>query len=355
MKSSIPVLTFVALFFLLGGCLDEIELKDQRFDTKAVVIQGRLILGNPSVVEVKIESIGDYSGSELSTYIGSAKVSLLSADGSSIEIPEISAAKIYRISIPQNSPAFKVQAGQSYRIRINLLDGRSYESELEALLPVPSMEKTDYVIRELSIPDKNGFITPTTYLSFWINSALRSGNSLQKAQLRWEVNAVYRLTDNAMKTCYNYETQRPEQVLLYDGPAFRRERLDTFFLSDVKLDHRFAEGFFLSIVQESLSPGAFRYWSQVKTLAERSGSMFEEPAATISSNIRSIQNPAEAAYGYFYATAQDTLRVYVRPERVGSPTKYCPQPPTPRIGPTICDNCLLTTGSTLLKPSFWIE
>ena len=52
MSSAKTILIFCALAFLLGGCLDEIELKDQRFDTQAIIIQGRLILGSPSVVEI---------------------------------------------------------------------------------------------------------------------------------------------------------------------------------------------------------------------------------------------------------------------------------------------------------------
>lgn len=355
MSSAKPILIFCALAFLLGGCLDEIELKDQRFDTQAIIIQGRLILGSPSVVEINVERVGEYDGLERTAHIGSAKITLLSADGNSIEVPEVNFAKVYRVSIPQNSSTFKVQAGQSYRIKVNLLDGRSYESELEPLLPVPDLEKTSYTIQELSIPDKKGFITPANYFRFWINSSLFAGNSTQKSKLRWELHGVYRLTDDAKKVCYNYEPQRPEQVFLYDGLAAQRNRLDTFYLANAKLDHRFAEGFYLTVFQESLSSSAFRYWNQVKTLSERSGSMFEEPAAPISSNIRSSADPAEKVYGYFYATAQDTLRLYVSPAQAGSPTTYCPQPPTPRIGPTICDNCLLNTGSTLVKPAFWIQ
>ena len=348
----IPILCGLSL--LLSGCLDEIELKNQRFETKAVIIQGRLILGSPSVVEVSVQRIGEFDGSETAIHISSAKVTLEQTDGKSIELPEVNSAKLYRASIPADQSGFKVQTGQNYRIKVSLLDGRQYESEFESLLPVPELEKTNYTIQDLTLPDKKGFLGTATYLSFWVNSKLKTGSSTDKSRLRWEVNAVYRLSDNVSKVCYNYEPQRVDKVFIYDGPGLQLERLDTFYLADVRLDHRFAEGFYLTVLQESLSPTAFNYWNQVKTLAERNGSMFEEPAAKIVSNLRS-KNAEEEVYGYFYATAQDTLRLYIRPEQVGMPTKYCPQPPQPRIGPTICDNCLLSTGSTLTKPNFWIE
>ncbi len=348
----IPMLCGLSL--LLSSCLDEIELKNQRFETKAVIIQGRLILGAPSLVEVSVQRVGDIDGSETAIHIGSAKVTLEQADGTSIEVPEVNTAKLYRASIPTNQGTFKVQTGQTYRIKVSLLDGRQYESEFEPLLAVPELEKTNYTIQDLTLPDKKGFLTKATYLRFWVNSKLKAANNPDRSRLRWELNAVYRLSDNIPKVCYNYEPQRVDKVFIYEGPGLQLERLDTFYLADVRLDHRFAEGFYLTVLQESLSPTAFTYWDQVKTLAERSGSMFEEPAGKIVSNLRS-KNPAEEVYGYFYATAQDTLRMYIRPEQVGMPTKYCPQPPQPRIGPTICDNCLLQTGSSLTKPNFWIE
>jgi hypothetical protein len=237
---------------------------------------------------------------------------------------------------------------------VSLLDGRQYESDFEPLTPVPELEKTNYKTENLTYQDYKGFLNTATFLRFWVNTKLKAKNLPDVTRLRWEVNAVYRLSDNAGRVCYNYEPQRVEKVLVFEAPTLQLERLDTFKLVDVRLDHRFAEGLYMTVLQESLSKTAFSYWDQIRALAERSGSMFEEPAGKIVSNLRS-KNPEEEVYGYFYATAQDTLRMYIRPEQVGMPTKYCPQPPTPRIGPTICDNCLLSTGSTLIKPNFWIE
>jgi hypothetical protein len=342
------------LSLLLTTCLDEIELKNQRFETKALIIQGRLVLGAPSVVEITIQRVGEFDGTETAIHIGSAKVTLERADGMSIDVPEVNFGKIYRASIPSNQGTFKVQTGQNYRIKVSLLDGRQYESDFEPLEAVPELEKTNYFLEDLTFQDRKGFLNTAPFLRFWVNSKLKANGNSDKTRLRWEVNAVYRLTDKTRKVCYNYEPLRVEKVLVYDAPAFQADRLDTFKLVDVRLDSRFAEGIYITVLQESMSQTAFRYWGQVKALAERSGSMFEETAGTIVSNLRS-KNSKEEVYGYFYATAQDTLRIYIRPEQVGMPTKYCPLPPTPRIGETVCDNCLLTTGSTLTKPNFWIE
>ena len=336
-------------------CLDEIELKNQRFDTKAVIIQGKIVNGSTAVAEVTVQRIGDYDGIELETHVSAAKVTLVSESGASIDLSEISAKRLYRVVIPGNHPTFRVQNGQGYSIRVTLPDGRKYESGVEKMIPVPKLEKTSFQQLDLALPNKKGFISTAAYLRFWVNTSLKAVNSSEKVKLRWELTGVYRLTDDRARICYYTEPVRLEKIFIYDGAAFQQERLDKHPLADALLDYRFAEGFYLTLIQESLSYNAFQYWDQVRNLAERSGNMFEAPAATIASNIKNSVDPKEPVFGFFYATTQDTMRLYVRPEQVGGPVKYCPQPPTPRIGPTICDNCLLQTGSTLTKPSFWID
>jgi hypothetical protein len=355
MRSTLYLLFFAGLL-ILGACLDEIELRNQVIKSQAIIIQGKLIKGEPSVVDVIIQRIGDYTGLEIGTYLSGAKVNLVNGKGQQIELLELRTPRVYRASIPANSPNFAVIPGETYQIKVALLDGRQYESKLEVLPAVPDLEQMGYSISELALPDRRGFINPDSFLQFWIKTQLKtpvSGANL--ARLRWEIHMVYRLTDDRKRVCYNDEPQYPYRGYLYDGTALSTERLDSFFLDNIRLDFRFAEGAYLSIIQESLSAEAFEYWNRVKVLAERTGNMFESPPAKINSNIRNVQNPQEEVYGYFYATAQDTLRRYISPREVGLPRTYCPQPPTDRIGPTICDNCLLQTGSSLSKPKFWIQ
>jgi hypothetical protein len=355
MSGKITHFFFFLGLLLLGSCLDEIELDKQVIDAKAIIIQGRLLKGSPSLVEVSVQRVGDYDNSELSTFIGNAKISLLNGKGAKIDLQELRSPQIYRASIPSNNPNFSVQEGENYQIKVLLADGRQFESAPEPLLSVPDLEKTNFKLAELSLPDYRGIITPAQYLQFWVSTSLKAKATAAKAKLRWELQLVYRLTDNSQRVCYNFEPQRPDRFFLYDGPLYAANRLDSFFLNNIILDHRFAEGAYMLVIQEALSPEAFQYWTQAKTLAERTGNMFEAPPAKISSNIRNVQNPNEAVYGYFYPSIQDTVRLYINPAQVGFPQKYCPQPPTQRMGPTICDICTLQTGSTLSKPRFWVE
>ncbi len=354
-----PFYTYGARWFLAAaitlwiGCLDEIDLKNQQFDAKAIILQGKLIMGNPSSVEVSLQRIGDFTGNENATSIFGAKITLHQTSGALLALNENITKSIYTATIDINHPTFKVLAGQSYYIQAILPDGRQYRSDPETILSVPKMEKIGFNPEVLSLPDRKGFIQTDTFLQIWTNTKLSTNNDLRK--IKWEVSCVYKFTDDALRVCYAPEPVRPEKTYLYDSPLYLSQRLDSFIITDTRIDHRFAEGLYLTVLQETLTDKAFTYWNQIKVLAERNGNMFEAPAATISSNIKNPADSTERVFGFFYATQQDTQRLYITPPMVFFPRKYCPIPPTPRIGPTICDACLLITGSSNTKPSYWKE
>ncbi len=350
----------IALCFLgllsLNNCLDEIELKGQQFSTKATVIQGRLVLGaTTSSVEVLVSRLGEFEGQELNSYIANATVKLLDASGKVLAVPEAANRRSYRVVVPNNNPTFSIQAGKPYRIQVLLADGRLYESEPETLMATPDLERVTYKRAVLPVVSRQGFVNQDTFFQFSANTKLRAEGAQTNARIRWEVYAVYRLSDMNRRVCYNTETMRQEKVFLYDGPSSDIDRLDNYPLIDIRRDHRFAEGCFLFIIQESLSREAYQYWNSVKSLAQRNGNMFDPPAGTIGTNIRNVKDASDRAFGYFYATAHDSIRLHIRPKDAGFPKNYCPQPPTERIGPTICDDCRLQTGSSLLRPWFWME
>lgn len=348
---------FLSFGLLIGGCLEEITLKNQRFETQAVVIQGKLVKGSPAQVEVMVRRIGDFDGFEADVHISGAKVFLVSDDGRSVQLTEELLEKRYHATIAENNPSLRVETGRSYHIEVSLLNGSQYASEPEILLPVSQMDKSSFRTFDLTQLNEDGDAVTQKYLRFLVGTPLKLSEALEKARLRWELFADIRLTDDVGKVCYYPEPLRNDQVIVYNGEAFGLERLDTFPIADLLLNFRFAEGLYVTVVQESLSKGAFTYWNEVKTLSERNGNMFDPPAGKISSNIFNVKDLQEEVYGYFYATDQDTLRRYIRPEEVGLPQKYCPLPPprTPRPGPTFCDDCLLRAGSSLIKPAYWIE
>lgn len=343
----------LAFGVLISSCLEEITLKGQQFKTQAVVIQGKLVKGSPASVEVTVRRIGDFNGFESDVHISGSIIKLLHQDGVSINLVENFSDQIYRAMIPENHPIFQVQTGVSYRVSAILPDGRHYESDWETLLAVPKIEEINYKkIQQTRLLEDN-FIETADYIQYSINTNLINTEN-NKPRLRWEVSSVYRLTDDSLKICYLREPIENYEVLLYNTEAFQLEYLDTFILGAVRFNYRFAEGYYLTVIQESLSKTSFIYWDNVKKIINRTGNMFDPQAGQIEGNWRNLENPDEEVFGFFYATEQDTMRLFIRPEELNSPRTLCPIE-FPKDGYELCDNCLGVNGSTLQKPDFWIE
>jgi Domain of unknown function (DUF4249) len=346
-------LILLSLAVLTFSCLDQIELKNQKFSSRVVILQGKLVQASGGVsVNVSLTSTGALTGTELEAHISGAKISLIDEKGRNWPLSENLRARIYSAKIPQNNVVFSLQTGQKYHIRAILNNGRVYESNPEPLMPVPKLEKVTYKYLIKNILDQKGFVTPDTFVRYSVYTNLKTSADAPKANLKWEFHVVYKLTDHQKQVCYNYEPQRVEQVHIYNASLLKQERLDEHALLDVFLEFKFAEGYHIRHVQESLSPGAYQYWEEVKALSLRNGNMFDPPPGTIASNIRNMNDPRERVFGYFYATTQDTLPMFIWPKEMGYPNLFCADP---KSISNICQNCLKQHFSTLVKPKFWPE
>jgi hypothetical protein len=338
------------------ACLDQIELKNQRFTDKATIIQGRLVLGkNAATANVSITQNGDFAGLEVGNFISGASVLLIDELGKSITLQEYTRDRNYSANIVMSDPNFTVKPGKRYQLQVKLRDGKIFESSFESLLEVPKQEKINFQTQILQFINFKGLVDRDTFMQYRLWTSTRPQINVSKALIRREIHMIYKFTDNARKICYCVEPQRVDKVFLYKGSDFSAERLDSFLFFENLWDHHFAEGCYIKFVQESLSPEAFEYWEQVKELSERTGSMFDPPAGKIKSNFSSKQAGSAQVFGYFYATQHDTLSIFISPQAAGKPRRYCPLPPVASTRPTPCDDCLLILDSSTTKPKFWPE
>ncbi len=357
MKNNIFTFHVFLLLLCLSGsfaCLDQIELKNQRFTDKATIIQGRLVLtSTAATINVSVTQNGTYEGQEGGAFISGAEVLLFDEKEKSIGLSENNQNQIYSTTIPLNNPNFLVQVGRTYRLRVSLRDGKVFESSPEILLAVPRYEKIIFRNQVQQFITFKGILDRDTFMLYHLWANTRPQKNETRALVRREIHMTYKFTDKYSKVCYCQEPQRIDKVFLYDGPSLNIERLDSLLFFETPWDHRYAEGCHLKFVQESLSPSAFAYWEQVQKLSTRTGSMFDPPAGKITSNFVNKQSNTAQVFGYFYATQQDTLSIFITPQAAGRPRRYCPLPPTLSNRPTPCDDCLLLLSSSTTKPKFW--
>ena len=348
---------------MVSSCLDPIELKIPKGFDNALVIQAELIKGNPSTFNLTVSRLFDFTLEGIGK-VNVREVIMEDSDGNKLEI-EAFGTGVYKETFGDDSP-ISIEVGKSYKLYISTFDGRKYESNFEPILPTPQIDSLSYEIvnRELILDEEDGSRFDSI-VRFRLNTPLSAPNQEEQVDLKWNVRRVFKISDTPIefgvfqKTCYVTENIGVTQVRTFNGSEYNQPRLENYDVIDQLLDFHFSEGYYLEVIQQSLSKGAYEYWSRTAQVLDRNGDMFEAPAGKVSSNFVNVDDPNEEAFGYFYATTETIARIYVSPEFAGNPGALCPptEPPPPTGGCPldICCDCLSQEISTVIKPSYWVE
>lgn len=340
----------------LMTCLDPIDLKIPRGFDNTIVVQGILVKGSPSVFELSVSRLFDFTG-EGADLVNVRDVTLTDEAGNSVEI-ERTGTGFYRTTFADNNPDIQIEVGKSYKISFNTFDARSFESFFEPLVASPKIDSLSFETISKQYVFTDGITTvQDSAVSFKVNTPLRHPDSIRNSSVLWDMSRVFQLTDLREKTCYLKETVNLSGIQVFDGFNSPLERLDSYTIHDHRFSHHFAEGMYFEVIQSGLSQGAFAYWDQTSKVLERDGNMFEAPAGRVNTNFYNINDENEIVVGYFYATTQDTARIYVAPEVAGNQNSICDQPPSfgPNEPPPVCIDCLVGPNSTTTKPAFWTQ
>lgn len=361
--------TFMKLALAAGilvtgaSCLDQINLPAPAGTVDALVIQGRLLYGEPSVVRVQVNRLFDFTaGTTLPVNV--SLVEIEDDAGVVLRVPEVGLG-VYSITLPNGTPQMDVAFGKSYRLRVISRDGREYLTNFEPLHAVPEPESIELDTIQIDIVNAIGEFDKEDRFRFSINTPITEPGTGEKSYLKWDVERTYKITDTPIlpttpeKVCYITENVVGTQLKVINGSDFNSDAISVFPLVESAITFVYSEGLYLTVYQQSLSATAFEYWDQITQLVERSGNMFESPAGKIVSNFTNVDDPADEVYGYFYASAQDTVRLYVDPEVLALPPA-CPPPggliaEDGSCAAPICCNCLSVPGSSTTKPYFWTE
>ncbi len=353
-------LLLLPVLLALAACVDKIDLPRPDVPDIGMLVQGRLLYGKPGIVQAEVFELYTLS-SNVPRPIGGAKVVLEDDQGRTLELFS-NALGAYFHDLSPDDPNFPIGIDRRYRLNVSLPNGRKYQSAWEMMQPAPKPENITVAFAEREVLDNIGQLTMERVAKFGISTPLIAQNSTKSAYFRWELDQGFKLTDlpggnpALSKTCYVLRKLLAENVFAFNGPTAGQTRLDNYFLAETPVDHRFSEGFYIIVYQQSISENAYGYFDELYLLLSKKGTLFDPPAGSIRSNIMGLNEPEELVYGFFYAAQQDTLRRYVSPVEAGSPDFYCPLPPVngeaPR--PTACDDCLLDLGARLERPVWWV-
>lgn len=354
-KSSTFILYFIVFSFFMcqTACLDTIDIEVPTVFEKGLVIQGGLVRsGSKARVLVQFRSISDEKSQSnvirvqnafIHNDLGHTRELVLDVDG------------YYKTSL-DDSTSFSYSFGRSFFIKVTTFNGDQYVSDPEELQNSPAIESLNWkkvkkaIVNNLNQVDTGDFVE--IYLS---TQKPQNGNFL-----KFDVINAFKYTDQLEgfppgKLCFVTQRADTRNVLLYDASQLPTPNIDNIPVYDHGIDFLFSEGYYATIVQQSIGKKAFDYFTQINELNNREGSIYDAPAGRIISNIKNITRPEQNAYGFFYAVTQDTARISILPSEVGNPARQCPVPPseTSPCPVRFCCDCLSINGAKLEKPFYW--
>jgi len=350
------LLSLIILF--LPTCIDEITIDTPEGAESAIVVQGSLVYGNPTIIEIDISRLFNFKFLSLNTAFASA--GWIENDlGQRVDIKRRGDGT-FRTAIPLDDPDFEIDFDRIYQIGVLMGDGRTFTSSPEPLHRVPEIDSIGFEIGSQFVPS---LLDPELSIldsvaKFSVYTPLQVNAESERRHLKWRYSRTYQVTEfpfpDEQKTCYIESEVGVFAPKSFDPTSGDGDYLSGFEIFRQRPAHHFNEGYVFSLYQESLSEGAFRYWNLIEQLLLRDGNMFEAPAGRLITNISNPDDPKDSVYGYFYATQRDTVRRYISPGFFNNPPMYCPNFIGVEQPPKVCTDCLTgELGSQDTPPEYW--
>lgn len=338
----------VAIMCVFYSCIDEIELNIDT-EVRSIVIDG-LVTDRQNDFDLKISQssvIGVGNDNILDPVLG-ATAQLQDNMGNSFPYVELEDG-VYRLR------DFEASRGIMYNIDITLPDGRHYQSRPAALRSSSSIDTITYAVEEETYRNNAGEII--TEQVFQVKIATDVADSPQAPFLRWRIEGEYQLQESYPgalnpRRCYIKNNLDLNDLRVFDTSNLEGTNLFDQIIAETTFDFRFGEQYCLHISQYSLSEDEFEYWSNTKEIIDIEGGLFDPPPGTIRGNMFNVDDPSDVVVGYFSVSSEYFVRQFVNSNEIGVFVR--PKCTGFRFNiPFGCDDCLMITGSTLARPSYW--
>lgn len=330
----------------LSSCLDTINLDIPLSIEESFVVQG-ILTKNGDTGLVNIFTNLSSKQAQPTRPVRVKSVFLYNDMEQKVELTESGDGKY--TAVITDSDLFRFDTGMSFKCKIIDINGDAFESSLKLLPPTPKISEIKFILKSDGIASADVLVSTSL-------SSLKDESRIFK----WDVIQSYKLTEQLEgfepgRSCYVTTPVEILEIPLFDARNNNKAEISNLIVSSRKIDYHFSEGYYSTVVQQTIDAETYNYFFAYNNLVVREGNIFEPPAGTIPTNIKCITNPKKLTAGYFYAVEQDTARIFIDPSNVGNPSRQCPMPPG-EMNPCptrACCDCLSLKGSSLFKPHFW--
>lgn len=386
------IILFTSLI-LIDSCIDVLDYSSDK-DSQQLVVDG-FISDAPGPYTVRLTKTRRAAEFRPFKTVSAKSVSIFDTEGNSEQLVEKDAG-VYQTS----ATGIRGQMGKEYFIRIELFDGKVYQSIPEKITPAGKID-TAYHEFEKIVSDKG--IVRYQFRIFMDSH----GNVAGENYFLWKMIGTYKVITSPElhillrprpirdpRPCSGFVIIPETGKLGYIKPCEccqcwaskvddKANVSDNYIVSNVtykKVDMGaipvefwyFWEKTMVTVQQMSLTKSAYTYWKTIQDQQEGSQSLFQPSIGKARSNIRSLSNDDEVQ-GYFFASSvakkvfflsylDIPLGPAVIPDPPGLPPRYIPKPDDPQsfidewyTEPFVVrESCLLAfRNSTTEKPADW--
>ncbi len=372
------------MILICSTCLDRISFDIDKPTITGIVVEG-YISDQPGPYEVRVTNAFDIESIESQkVYVSAKRLSIYSNQGDTEDLDQVD------VGIYQTKPdGIRGVAGGVYTLRIELFDGRIYESLPDTIIAAGKMDsvyleyKSEYNsigVKEYScdiffnasydpsINDRfiwkfTGTFQAETHPEmhppdncFYLER-IQGCNFLPPCSGLLNIArpayppAYKRIEDCSCCTCW-YNLLNPFPILSDDrlstGGRISDVKAHNIPLNSWTLMHKIR----LEVSQRSLTHQSFRFWKAIKHQQEAIGSLFQPVSGIIPSNFVQVQGKTATIDGLFFATSVSSIVKYIDRYDLPVDIRFKVSLDTP----IYADDCRkLFPGSSNRKPAFWLN
>jgi len=346
-------LIILCCFVALYGCREPFDFVYDEIDEAKVVIDGFITdRGAPHEIRVSFSArINDNNILE-TNFIEDASVRIEDDQGG-FTILSHKEAGIYI-----TAPNYQAQPGRSYKVVVNLADGRVFSSAAR------SMPATSPATAQISISGDTRETLENNRLSNVEGAAVTAtiDKDADRHFYQWDISHYYiyqaDLAPAETSLCFIKDFDKSRVLLLQDNPigstGVERYSYNIDFIPvSSKMRHEFGvEARLLTMNEDD-----YNFWRKVERLAENSGGLFDAAPFTLEGNITN-ETTGELALGYFgvYRETFDREFFVLTDLGFGGRTfNPCVLPPMPEF-PHPCTDCRAFVAQDnygVVRPPWW--
>lgn len=232
-------------------------------------------------------------------------------------------------------PSFRLKQGSTYQLYIQKSDGTQYKSGEETLVKVADITKVydEFMLKGIS---RGIYYDPANYIYIDTPDPSDQKNSYMWTWKLWELQEIcttcsdgrYHLTGTPSNPpgCRKESAYSNIQYDYFcDGNCwdiFKSTDMNVF--SDIysngktitgklvaKIPYYQEGGSLIEIMQQSISPDAYRYLKLISDQVQNTGSLVDTPPGAIIGNIKNLNNSKEVVAGFFMVTSIKKFRYWI--------------------------------------------